>query len=294
MSLSVLTLPKRYNYIACFLTLSCNLNCSYCINSFGNSRLPGRSLISGRDWVEGLNRINCAKDLPVTLQGGEPSLHPDFIWIINNLKKSLSIDILTNLCFNVDEFIDKVDPARVRRDAPYANIRVSYHPISMDLGVLIKKVLKMQRAGFKIGVFGILHPSFKKTILAAGKRCANAGIDFRTKEFLGFYRGKMYGTYLHPFAVGAGVKRTCLCRTSELIIGPDGNVYRCHRDLYKGQPPIGHILDGGFRIRDVFRRCRYFGDCNPCDVKVKTNRFQVFGHSSVEIKGIGRPARYAS
>jgi len=40
-----------------------------------------------------LNRLDCPVDLPITLQGGEPSLHPDFIWIIKNIKKSLNIDI---------------------------------------------------------------------------------------------------------------------------------------------------------------------------------------------------------
>jgi hypothetical protein len=37
---------------------------------------------------------------------------------------------------------------------------------------------------------------------------------------------------------------------------------------------------------DEFRDCYYYGSCNPCDVKVKTDRFQKFGHTSVEIKDI--------
>jgi hypothetical protein len=32
--------------------------------------------------------------------------------------------------------------------------------------------------------------------------------------------------------------------------------------------------------------CYNFGDCNPCDVKIKTNRFQEYGHTSVEIINI--------
>ena len=34
---------------------------------------------------------------------------------------------------------------------------------------------------------------------------------------------------------------------------------------------------------DEYRDCYVYGDCNPCDVKVKTNRFQQFGHTSVDI-----------
>ena len=32
------------------------------------------------------------------------------------------------------------------------------------------------------------------------------------------------------------------------------------------------------------RPCDVYGHCNPCDIKVKTNRFQEFGHTSVQIE----------
>ena len=67
-------------------------------------------------------------------------------------------------------------------------------------------------------------------------------------------------------------------------MGPNGGVYRCHSDLYEQRPPIGSIIDPEFQIDDHFRPCEVYGHCNPCDIKVKTNRFQVFGHTSVEIK----------
>ena len=61
-------------------------------------------------------------------------------------------------------------------------------------------------------------------------------------------------------------------------------MYRCHSDLYAGRDPIGHTLDPDFQIEDVYRKCDVFGHCNPCDLKVKTNRLQEFGHTSVDIK----------
>jgi len=63
-------------------------------------------------------------------------------------------------------------------------------------------------------------------------------------------------------------------------------VYRCHHDLYKGFPHIGNLLEPEFDIEDIFRDCDQYGDCNPCDLKIKTNRFQKFGHCSVDIKDI--------
>ena len=73
------------------------------------------------------------------------------------------------------------------------------------------------------------------------------------------------------------------CRTTELLLDPRGNIHRCHSDLYAGRPPIGSLLDPTFASDERFRACDRFGECNPCDVKIKTNRFQQTGHTSVTI-----------
>ena len=187
-------LPVSYNYIGVFLTFGCNLKCSYCINNFEGSLLK-RRIISGKEWVRLLNRLLCHQNLPVSLQGGEPSIHPDFIYIINNLKPELNIDILTNLNFDIEKFIKLVDPDRIKRDAPYSSIRVTYHPETMDFEETIDKVLKMLKKGYSIGIWSVLHPYHKEHILKAQEECEKRGIDFRTKEFLGEYNGKYQQTY---------------------------------------------------------------------------------------------------
>lgn len=276
-------MPKSYNYIGVFLTFDCNLKCSYCINYFEKDLLK-RKIISGKDWVRLLNRIESRDDLPVTLQGGEPGIHPDFIYIINNVEPELNIDILTCLEFDVDEFIREVNPQRVKRDAPYASIRVSYHPETMDLEETKGKVLKMLDSGFSVGIWSVLHPLYKDHILDAQKKCKGLGIDFRTKEFLGEYQGKLYGTYKYEDACRNKNRKRVHCRTTELLIDPEAFIFGCHHDIYKDINPTGSLFDENFQIEDKFRECDYFGSCNPCDIKIKTNRFQQFGHTSVEIK----------
>jgi len=275
--------PLEYNYIATFLTFACNLKCSYCINHYEQGIIK-RPLMTGREWVKGLNRINSRDDLPVTLQGGEPSLHPDFIYIINNLKPELNIDILTNLKFDIEDFIKNVDPKRIKRKSPYASIRVSYHPETMDLDETVAKVLKMLDAHFSIGIWSVMHPAYVKVIEEAKEKCVKLGIDFRAKEFLGEYQGKLYGCYKYEGSCLKSFRKKVQCRTSEFLMDSQGNVFKCHSDLYAGASPIGHILDPEFCIEDKFRECVNFGYCNPCDVKVKTNRFQQYGYTSVEIK----------
>lgn len=291
-------LDERINYTAFFLTLSCNLSCPYCINLFDDQKRAdqaGRGRMSGDDWIKAANRLELRDDLPLTLQGGEPTISRDFYRIVNEVKGEIMMDLLTNMMFDPDEFIANVPVWRFSRPAKYAAIRVSYHPGQNDIDDLIYKTRKLTDAGFRIGIYGILVPDedIRSHILSVQERCTDEGIDFRTKEFLGDWGDSIYGRFRYPGSVGADKLKKCICRTSELIVDPVGEVYRCHSDLYRARGPIGHILDDDFGQEklDCFRECEYFGQCNPCDVKVTTNRFQQEGHTSVEIKGIQEPGR---
>jgi MoaA/NifB/PqqE/SkfB family radical SAM enzyme len=234
-------------------------------------------------WLLGLNRLSSRPDLPITLQGGEPTLHPDFFAIINGIRPDLQVDLLTNLEIDGARFMTEIAPERLKRDAPYASIRVSYHPEVMSIESLAAKVLAFLQAGYSIGIWGIMHPRFTAEVVTAQQYCHSLGIDFRTKEFLGEYDGVMYGKFSYEGALERREGSRVSCRTSELIIGPDGGVYRCHSDLYAERTPVGHILDPELVLSSDFRRCDHYGFCNPCDVKLKTNRFQEYGHTSVEI-----------
>jgi MoaA/NifB/PqqE/SkfB family radical SAM enzyme len=287
-----IVIPNTYNYIAVFLTLGCNLRCSFCINNYNTRAFSNirNKMIDERQWITGLNRITSRSDLPITLQGGEPLIHPDFVGIINGIKTKselnpgLEVDILTNLydIIFVEKFF-KVDPDRIKRDAPYASIRVSYHPEQMDINVLIRNVLALKEKGYYVGVWSVAHPDQMEKIEKAKKLFLSVGVDFRLKEFL----GECNGHYRYKGACDKKFYKNVLCKTTELIVGPDGSVYRCTSDLYEGREPIGSILDTDFQIEDKFRECSNFGHCNPCDIKLKTDRFQQLGHSSVEIKGEG-------
>ena len=194
-----------------------------------------------------------------------------------------------------------MNPERLRRDAPYASIRVSYHPNEpgMEPLALARDVKYLQDRGFSIGVWSVLFPSAQQlTAINQFQFVAREhGIEFRLKEFVGVHEGK--DDLGRPFAVthgdyskfpGAAFSRTGLkyadCKTSELLVGPSGKVYRCHTDLYDGQREIGSLLDPAFKVEDVFRPCYIHGRCNPCDVKVKTDYTQKRGHTSVEIQNV--------
>jgi len=188
--MSALAIPDSYNYIALFLSLSCNLSCPYCINL--NENGSSRSKISKRhlnakDWVDFINRLDINReDLPITLQGGEPTMHKEFYDIIVGIKDEIKLDLLTNFMFDIDEFIALVNPKKFTREAKYAAIRVSYHPGQNEINDLIKRHHKMRDAGFYVGIYSVMTPWNEAHIKEVQERCLGEGIDFRIKEYLGF------------------------------------------------------------------------------------------------------------
>ena len=251
--------PKRYNYIEAYLTLRCNLNCNYCINKDSGVEM-NRKELTGEEWIEVFNRLQTS--LPITLGGGEPTLHKDFFKIVNKTKHKF--DLLTNLQFDINKFIRNVNPNRF-----FTSPIPFYHPI--------------RDRGFNIGLFGVTDPHFINDHMEMTFLSQKKGIFFYTKDFLGKFYGQTFGYFKYPKGVD-GIPKQARCRTNELLIAPDGLVYRCHFDLYHNKNPIGNIKDKDFEINDIFRPCSNYGNCNPCDVKAKTNRFLKDIDCQVEIK----------
>jgi len=287
--LKPIVLPDNFNYIAAFLSFACTLRCSYCINHQGGNLVKKRWM-SGEDWIRGLNRIVPRADLPITLQGGEPTVHKHFYDIVGGIDPKHPLDVLTNLEIDPDELMRRIPPGRIKRPSPYASIRVSYHKGQQDFLLLFKKVRYLLDHGYSVGVWVVDHPEYRDHTRMVREVAMDMGIDFRLKEFLGPYHGRDYGTMRYPEAVNAQQVRHCDCRTTEFLIDPAGSIFRCHSDLYANRFPIGHILDPELpKLLGQWAACDVFGKCNSCDIKVKFNRFQEHGHSSVEIRNIGEP-----
>lgn len=285
-------IPKNYDYVAVYLTDRCPLRCAYCITEHNETKfISGKSTLGRLEpeqWAQGLNRLELPEGVPVTLQGGEPFVYPGIWKLLEGIRHP--IDILTALprsAMNLpwEEMSEKLRVA-LNRAAPYPNVRVSYHPGQNKLADIIPRVLELKKY-VSIGIYSVDHPDSAAAIADAREQCAQAGISFKTKEYLGYHEGKLYGEYRYPDAVVGRVTRSLVdCKNSVLILSPKGDAYRCHADLYQKRHELafGNILDLNFAVPDIYRPCRFYGTCSECDVKVKNNHEQRFGYTSVEIR----------
>jgi hypothetical protein len=267
MSLPLLQMPDALNYIGVFLTLECNLNCSYCINDpeqlgrrstlFPIESKTAKRGLTPAEWATALLRIPFRKDLPITLQGGEPMLYfggKGLGMILTEVPHYF--DLLTNFALTPEVFARNLNGqhAKLQRDAPYPSIRVSYHADEMNrtwkgrgFAELVDRCEALKNYGFDVsptkadsdvGIYMVEHPTNKVTpeMEAAFK----GRVPFEGKEFLGVDAAELYGHYLYPFStdlISRGIHNSTLkaeCRTTELLIDPMGFIWGCHYFLYEG------------------------------------------------------------
>jgi len=274
-------IDETINYVEAYLTLRCNLNCSYCINDNKTVKRK-RNEMSGDEWIAQLNKVDF-RDISLTLGGGEPTIHKDFYKILNGLKDDIKVDLLTNLQFDVDEFIKNTTPERFTdKDNPaYKSIRVSYHPSQMEPNELAAKAEKLQNAGYRIGIFGLTSPELGAQNNQMEEITRLKKLFFYPKEFMGEQDGQLYGTYKYPEGL-SGKLENVVCKSKELLIAPDGLIYKCHRDLYKDEFATGMLKHN--LPKPQYRKCSNFGDCNYCDIKLKMNHFLDGLDCQVDIK----------
>ena len=266
-----LHVPDFLNYVGVFLTMDCNLGCSYCINDpeQANRRreLFGAksSSLTPSEWARGLRRIPQSEDLPLTLQGGEPTIYAKGRGL-GELLAGIDhrCDLLTNLVLSTEALGRGLDGQikNLQREAPYPSIRVSWHPDEMlrnwgdnAFETLVERCLALEELGFRVtpekatsdvGIYMVEVPGHE--VSDAMRRSAEGRVPFETKPLLGMHEGELYGEYLYPYStnlISSGLHAETLeakCRTTELLLDPMGFAWSCHFYLYESWKHSGPRL----------------------------------------------------
>lgn len=279
-----------------FLNLDCNLSCHYCIQRIS---LPARPLAnyairSGKEWVEALNAITNRTQKrflrrrrikKLSILGGEPTVYPDFLYVVNNLDKNWKVTITSNF-----------DSPFFERDARFLKQQIknkarlrfngSLHFIRTPIEKFIANVQKLNKAGICVHtLFIVAHPGHLRRALEYRAELSKIHPRVKLQRFLGSYQGKLYpqendylldqeqkdGISNYPLyqeAFGQKAAAPIFCHSDKVLIAPNGNIYNCHYKVYTAhKDKMGNLFEDELRLRipRQYFFCLEFGFCNPCD-----------------------------
>ena len=289
-------LPEFYHnpmvYWAHMVTFRCNAKCPFCILN-GRGRRQRAKELSGREIVEFWNSVEHKKGQRLSLIGGEPTLHPDIVEIVNNLE-GYDITLTTNCkgpFYKDENFYKKFKPH------PTSSLRINttFHPHHISADEYIRVINLYRKTGYFVDQTSYVYtPDIEKHREAIDK--VSKEIPITSAPYLGFYDDtfqfnapfdprniepdetyhdieaavKMCGlTDFDAFRdmCGQYEKRQAKCMhpLRSFIIGPEGNYYHCHYKLYYGIDPVSNIRNFA-PVTEKSTDCRHYGFCNWCDV----------------------------
>jgi MoaA/NifB/PqqE/SkfB family radical SAM enzyme len=266
------------------ITYVCNYRCSYCIifespqwDSYLSKK--HRAPIPAERWMEiwdgiydkyGSAHIHCS--------GGEPFYYPRFIDIVEHMTKKHTMETDTNLSFDVDKFIGRINPAAFR-------FSPSFHPEFTDIEAYMEKCRKLKAAGYDVeGVNFIAWPPHVPLMRGFKQRFLELGITFTVIPFRGRFNGKDYpdafsiedrklineasGNKVLTEEYGSWYKganqgeentthKAANCRAGQMYakIHPNGNALRCC--FIDDRGTVGNLIDGSFKLYDDPKLCEF-------------------------------------
>ncbi len=292
----LLKLPKFYHLPQCYwahmITFRCNGGCPFCILN-GRGKRQKSPELSGKEILDFWNNIEHRPGQKLSLIGGEPTLHPDIVEIVNNLE-GYDITITTNCkgpFYEDPNFYKKFKPH------PSSNLRINttFHPHFISAEDYIRVIKLYRETGYFVDQTSyVYHPDINQYQKAIDK--VSKEIQIKATPYLGFYdpESKFQAPFLpkniepnenyydleaaaticgltdldaYRDMCGQYEKRQVVCEhpLRSLIIGPEGNYYHCHYKLYYGIDPVCNI--NNFKpVTEESKDCRHYGFCNWCDV----------------------------
>ncbi len=170
---------------------ACNYRCPYCFlagkwdDAAKENRYPGIER-----WKEVWNRIyDKYGSCHIHFSGGEPFIYPDFIDLIDVLLEKHTLEFSTNLSFDIDDFITRINPAKVRLGA-------SFHPQFVAFGEFLEKVLQLKIGGYPVHITYVAYPPQLKDTEVLRSECERKDIKLVIQPFRGKYKEMVYpGSY---------------------------------------------------------------------------------------------------
>ena len=232
--------------VRAYLTLRCNLNCEFCVNTYvdGGLKLLDYQLLSPAQWIRIFNSLG--RDIVIT--GGEPLLYPGLDEIILGVNPKLDITIYSNLMVPL-----KGDLSWLRRKG--LAMYLSYHPSYGDDNVFIENVrlLKQYKVPFTLHAIDVMGREKLE------KMCAHRLRGEALHIIIDKDQRKLFESSSKKF------KKRVNCQRSIILIAPDGYRYQCVSRMVRRVAPLENLLTESFTGECRTVDCGDYGYCAPCD-----------------------------
>ncbi|MBI3547466.1 MAG: radical SAM protein [Elusimicrobia bacterium] len=166
------------------IMLPCNFRCSYCVVHNESAQFLQLPVADWRRiWTRMFKLYGCSQ---VRFAGGEPTIYPDFINLVGMILEMHTVDITTNLSFDVEEWIKKV---------PCDGIAISgsLHLEHFKPEDFLRKLLILRERGNQlISASLVAYPPDIPRVEAIRDLFEKAGVLFKIIPFNGVYQGKRY------------------------------------------------------------------------------------------------------
>jgi MoaA/NifB/PqqE/SkfB family radical SAM enzyme len=233
-----------------YLTLHCNLRCAYCVNRCfegTESRISEYPLSSADEWISAINR----QKRHVVFTGGEPTLHPEFIEILNGIDQNLEVTVYTNFQWS-GSFLRRFLSRAGRTPVFYG----SYHPSSGGPGNFLH-VLKTLKDNGKFR--GSLHA----IDLSQDRHFLKEAVSIIESEGFGV---KLDSDQSGLFdCSGRQFRKRVECLKQIILIAPDGYRYPCVSKMVRRQNTLENIFTEPVGPEKITTICGDYGYCAPCD-----------------------------
>ena len=237
--------PARFDgKLRIYLTLKCNLHCSYCVNEKVDGADKSRESVPPSAWAKAINRAG----RHVVFTGGEPFLYKNLPDLINAIDPFLAVSIYSNMSFDVTKIL-----SQIKREASFF---VSWHAHQKpDRAIFLANAKAIQANPlFTLTAHAIeAHENQQMLEVDLGffrKNGVPVEIDVDQRDFKGCLQAQA---------------QDALCRKRIYLLAPDGTRYQCVSRLMRAAKPMENILSQPLSEDICVAMCSDYGKCAPCD-----------------------------
>ena len=236
------------------LCYTCNYRCPYC--GVWNKDTNDKRILTAEEWARIWDRVyGQYGSCHIYMSGGEPATYPYFYELVEKLIKRHSVEICTNLSWDIARLIPRIPPG-ILKVAP------TFHPSFAEFETFFNKVTRIKDYLPNSQIYYVAYPDQIKDMPERSRRLKSRGISLiplplrgngfvlnseeekRIVEEISPYKGDKIDYQLQKISPGGK-----LCRAGQhyAVIRVDGAVDRCSQ-YSTGE--LGNFMDESFKLSD--------------------------------------------